>query len=93
MSLKEKFACSDLTSPTGGVCYKVLVPPDYLQASGGPPTEVQKQALQETLLPKQDLDQLNSVHDDFYGESTTDLSLGIICGRIPRGVDILVEEI
>ena len=31
-------------------------------------------------LPKQDLDKLNSVHDDFYaaGESKTDLSLGII---------------
>lgn len=35
--------------------------------------------IQETLLPRQDLDKLNSVHDDFYGaeESTTDLSLGI----------------
>lgn len=45
--------------------------------------------IQETLLPKQDLDKLNSVHDDFYGagESTTDLSLGIR-GRIPGGVAI-----
>ena len=32
MGLKEKFACSYLTSPAGGVCDKVLVPADYLQA-------------------------------------------------------------
>lgn len=47
--------------------------------------------IQETFLSKQDLDKLNSVNDDFYGvgESTTDLSLGIVCGRIPGGVAIL----
>lgn len=46
--------------------------------------------LQETLLSKQDLDKLNSVHEDFYGvgESTTDLSMGLIRGRIPGGVVI-----
>lgn len=47
--------------------------------------------IQETFLSKQDLDKLNSVNDYFYGvgESTTDLSLGIVRGRIPRGVVIL----
>ena len=32
--------------------------------------------VQETFLPKQDLEGLNSLHEDFYGagESTTDLS-------------------
>ena len=46
--------------------------------------------IQETVLPKQDLDKLNSVHDTFCGagESTTDLSMGIIRGRIPGGVAI-----
>ena len=47
--------------------------------------------IQETMLPKQELDKLNSVHNDFYGvgESTTDLSMGILRGRIPGGVAIL----
>ena len=47
--------------------------------------------LQETFLSKQDLGGLNCVHDDFHGagESTTDLSQGIIRGRIPGGVAIL----
>ena len=47
--------------------------------------------LQETFLAKQDLDKLNSVHNDFHGagESTTDLSAGIVRGRIPGGVAIL----
>ena len=47
--------------------------------------------LQETFLAKQDLDQLNCLNDNFHGagESTTDLSLGIVRGRIPGGVAIL----
>ena len=47
--------------------------------------------IQETSLPKQDLQKLNSVHNNFYcaGESTTDLSMGIVRGRIPGGVAIL----
>ncbi len=47
--------------------------------------------IQETFLAKQDLDQLNSVNNDFHGagESTTDLSTGILRGRIPGGVAIL----
>uniref|UniRef100_A0A8C6PWR0 Reverse transcriptase domain-containing protein n=1 Tax=Nothobranchius furzeri TaxID=105023 RepID=A0A8C6PWR0_NOTFU len=47
--------------------------------------------LQETMLPKQNLDRLNSFHCNFFGagESTTDLSSGIIQGRIPGGVAIL----
>lgn len=47
--------------------------------------------IQETMLPKQDRHKLNSVHDDFCGagESTTDLSMGIVCGRIHGGVAIL----
>lgn len=40
--------------------------------------------IQETFLPKQDLDKLNSVNRDFHGvgESTTDLSLRFVHGRI-----------
>lgn len=47
--------------------------------------------LQETFLPKQDLGKLNSLNDNFHGagESTTDLSLGIVRGRIAGGVAIL----
>lgn len=47
--------------------------------------------LQETFLAKQDLDKLNSVHNDFHGagESTTDLSTGIVRGRILGGVATL----
>ena len=43
--------------------------------------------IQETLLPKQDLEKLNSVHNNFYGagESTTNLSMGIVRGIIPVG--------
>ena len=46
--------------------------------------------LQETFLAKQDLDRLNTVNDNFHGagESTTDLSMGILRGRIPGGVAI-----
>lgn len=42
-------------------------------------------------LSKQDLDKLNSINDDFHevGESTTDLSMGILRGRILGGVAIL----
>ena len=47
--------------------------------------------VQETFLPKQDLERLNSLHKDFYGagESTTDLSTRIVRGRIPGGVAVL----
>ena len=47
--------------------------------------------VQETFLPKQDLERLNSLHKDFYGvgESTTDMSEKIVRGRIPGGVAIL----
>lgn len=47
--------------------------------------------LQETFLSKQDLGGLNSLHVNFHGagESTTDLSQGIVRGRIPGGVAIL----
>ncbi len=48
--------------------------------------------VQEALfLSKQDLDKLNSVNDYFYAvvESTTDLSMGTVHGRIPGGVAIL----
>lgn len=47
--------------------------------------------LQETILAQQDLDKLNSVHNDFHGvgESTTDFSLGLVHGRIPGGVSIM----
>lgn len=47
--------------------------------------------IQETWLSKQDLDGLNCVNIDYHGagESTTDLSLGIVRGRIPGGVAIL----
>lgn len=47
--------------------------------------------VQETFLPKQDLERLNSLHKDFYGagESTTDLSTEIVRGRISGGVAVL----
>ena len=47
--------------------------------------------LQETFLSKQDLGKLNSFNDNFHGagESTTDLSLGLVKGRIAGGVAIL----
>ena len=47
--------------------------------------------IQETFISKQDLDKLNSVNSNFHGagESTTDLSLGLVQGRIPGGVAIL----
>lgn len=47
--------------------------------------------IQETFLPKQDLGRLNSLNDDFHGvgESTTDLSMGIVRGRISGGVAIM----
>ena len=47
--------------------------------------------LQETFLPKQDLGLLNSFIDNFHGagESTTDLSMGIVRGRIAGGVAVL----
>ncbi len=47
--------------------------------------------LQETFLSKQDLGQLSSLNPDFHGagESTTDLSTGIVRDRIPGGVAIL----
>lgn len=47
--------------------------------------------LQETFLSKQDLGLLNSFNADFHGvgESTTDLSMGIVRGRIAGGVAIL----
>ena len=47
--------------------------------------------LQETWLAKQDLDKLNTIHKDFHGagESTTDLSMKIVKGRIAGGVAIL----
>ncbi len=50
--------------------------------------------LQEILLPKQDLGKLNSFNDNFHraGESTTDLSLGIVRGRIAGGVAILWQK-
>ena len=46
--------------------------------------------LQETFLPKQDLGLLNSFNDKFHGagESTTDLSMGIVRGRIAGGVAV-----
>ncbi|CAM4535399.1 unnamed protein product [Leuciscus chuanchicus] len=46
--------------------------------------------LQETFLAIQDLDKLNTVHNDFHGagESTTDLNTRILRGRIPGGVAI-----
>ena len=47
--------------------------------------------LQETWLAKQDLDKLNTIHKDFHGagESTTDLIMKIVKGRIAGGVAIL----
>lgn len=47
--------------------------------------------LQETFLSKQDLGKLNSINDDFCGagESTVDLTMGIVRGRIADGVAIL----
>lgn len=50
--------------------------------------------IQEAFLSKQDLDKLNSVHEDFYGagESTTDLSMGLIRFRIPGGMTIFWKK-
>lgn len=47
--------------------------------------------LQETFLPKQDLGKLNSFNDSFHraGESMTDLTMGVVRGRIAGGVAIL----
>lgn len=47
--------------------------------------------LQEMFLAKQDLAKLNSLNVNFHGagESTIDLSSGIIRGRMPGGVAIL----
>lgn len=47
--------------------------------------------VQETFLAKQDLDKLNTVNETFHvaGESTTDLSTGLVRGRISGGVAIL----
>ena len=47
--------------------------------------------IQETFLPKKDLERLNMIHGDFHGvgESTTDLCEKVIRGRIPGGVAIL----
>lgn len=46
---------------------------------------------QETFLPKQDLEGLNSLHKNFYGagESTRDLCAKIAHGRISGGVAII----
>lgn len=50
--------------------------------------------VQETFLPKQDLEDLNSVHKDFYGagESTTDLSTKIVKCKIPGGDAVLLHK-
>lgn len=50
--------------------------------------------LQETFLAVQDLDKLNSLNDNFNGagESTTDLGMGLIKGRISGGVAILWKK-
>lgn len=47
--------------------------------------------LQETFLTKQDLSNLNCINNNFHGagESTVDLSMGIVRGRIRGGVAIL----
>ena len=47
--------------------------------------------LQETFLSKQDLGNLNSLNDNFHGagESTVDLTMNIVRGRIAGGVAIL----
>ena len=47
--------------------------------------------LQETWMAKQDLDKLNTLHKNFHGagESTTDLNMRIVHGRIAGGVAIL----
>ena len=47
--------------------------------------------LQETFLSKQDLGKFNYFSDNFHGagESTTDLSMGIVRGRIAGGVAII----
>lgn len=46
--------------------------------------------VQDTFLSEQDVDKLNIVINDLYGvgESTTDLSMGILRGRIPGGVGV-----
>ncbi len=47
--------------------------------------------VQETFLPKQELERLNSLHKDFCRvvESTTDLSTRVVHGRISHGVAML----
>lgn len=47
--------------------------------------------LQETFLPKQELGNLNFINDNFHGagESTDDLAMGIVRGRIAGSVAIL----
>lgn len=46
--------------------------------------------MKETFLTKQDLHKPNSINDFFgAGESTTDLSMGLMRGRIPVGMVIL----
>lgn len=46
--------------------------------------------VQETFLPKQYLERLNSIHKDFYGagESATDL----VCGSIPGDVAVPLHK-
>lgn len=47
--------------------------------------------IQGTFLPKQDLEKLNSINDNFHGdgESTTHNGMGIVRGRISGGVNSL----
>ena len=51
-------------------------------------------ALQETWLSKQNLNCINSLHDDFvgYGVAKVDESLGIIQGRYSGGVAMLWKK-
>lgn len=51
--------------------------------------------LQETFLPMQDLDKLNVLNDNFHGagESTVDLSMDLLKGRISGGVAILWKKV
>ena len=50
--------------------------------------------LQETFLPVQGLEKLNSFDPKFLGvgESTTDLSTAVVRGRIPGGVAVLWDK-
>ncbi len=50
--------------------------------------------MQETFLAKKDLEKLNSLSDNFHGagESTTDLGMVIVSGRILQGVAILQNK-